>query len=100
MHSILQTEDFEAWLDGLRDRRAKAAVRNRILQIEGGLFGDVKSLGDRVSEARIHYGPGYRLYFTIKDLIVVILLCGGEKKSQRRDVKKAKKLASQLGDAE
>jgi len=60
----------------------------------------VKSLGDRVSEARIHYGPGYRLYFTMRDLVVVILLCGGEKKSQRRDLTKAKKLVSQLGEAE
>ena len=53
-----------------------------------------------MSEARIHYGPGYRLYFTMRDLVVVILLCGGEKKSQRRDLTKAKKLVSQLGEAE
>lgn len=100
MFSVLQTDEFEAWLDGLRDRKAQAAVRNRILQIEGGLLGDVKSLGDRVSEARIHYGPGYRLYFTMRDLVVVILLCGGEKKSQKRDLTKAKKLVSQLEAAE
>ena len=100
MYSILQTDEFEEWLDSLRDRKAQAAIRNRLLQIEGGLLGDVRSLGDRVSEARIHYGPGYRLYFTMQDLVVIVLLCGGEKRSQRRDVKKAKKLASRLGEAE
>ena len=100
MHSVLQTEEFEEWLDRLRDRRAVAAIRNRVLQFEGGLFGDVRSLGDRVSEARIHYGPGYRLYFTMQGLVTVILLCGGDKGSQRRDVAKAKRMASQLGEAE
>jgi putative addiction module killer protein len=59
----------------------------------------VRSLGDRVSEARIHYGPGYRLYFTMHDLVVLVLLCGGDKGSQRRDVKKAKTLAAQLREA-
>jgi putative addiction module killer protein len=96
MHSVLQTEEFEDWLDGLRDRKAQKAVRNRILQIEGGSLGDVRSLGGKVSEARIHYGPGYRLYFTLRGLVAVILLCGGDKGSQRRDVTKAKKMVAEL----
>ncbi len=96
MFSVLQTEEFEEWMEGLRDRRARSAIRNRILQIEGGLLGDVRSLGNRVSEVRIHYGPGYRLYFTMQGLVVVILLCGGEKKSQRRDIAKARKMASEM----
>ncbi|MEO7826616.1 MAG: type II toxin-antitoxin system RelE/ParE family toxin [Allosphingosinicella sp.] len=98
MLSVLQTEEFEDWLDGLVDKTAQKAVRNRILQIAGGLLGDVRSLGGKVSEARIHYGPGYRLYFTLQGLVAIILLCGGEKRSQKRDIAKAKKLVSQLGD--
>ncbi len=96
MHTVLQTEEFEEWLDTLADGRARTAVASRIVQIEGGLLGDVKSLGDRVSEARIHYGPGYRLYFTKQSLTIVILLCGGDKGSQRRDLKKAKAMAVKL----
>jgi putative addiction module killer protein len=96
MFSVLQTEVFEKWLDGLPDRKARVAVASRIVQMEGGLLGDVKALGDKVSEARIHYGPGYRLYFTKKELTIIILLCGGEKGSQRRDVTKAKKLADEM----
>jgi putative addiction module killer protein len=96
MFSVLQTEEFEAWLDGLPDQKARVAVASRIVQMEGGLLGDVKTLGDKVSEARIHYGPGYRLYFTKRELTIIILLCGGEKRSQRRDMNKAKKLAAEL----
>jgi putative addiction module killer protein len=96
MYSVLQTEEFENWLDGLRDGKAVKAIRNRILQIEGGLLGDVRSLGERISEARIHSGPGYRLYFTVHGRVVVILLCGGDKGSQRRDLVKARKLAAEL----
>jgi putative addiction module killer protein len=96
MFSVLQTEEFEGWLDDLRDRKARAAIRNRLLQIEGGLLGDTKSLGGKVSEIRIHYGPGYRLYFTKQGLLVIVLLCGGEKGSQKRDLKKAREMAAQL----
>lgn len=96
MFSVLQTEEFEEWLDGLADQRARVAVASRIVQMEGGLLGDVKSLGGKVSEARIHYGPGYRLYFTKQGLAIIILLCGGEKRSQRRDLNRAKKMAAQL----
>ena len=96
MFSVLQTREFEVWLDNLRDGKARAAISKRLLQIEGGLPGDTKSLGGKVSEIRIHYGPGYRLYFTKRGLFVIVLLCGGEKGSQKRDLQKAKELAAQL----
>jgi putative addiction module killer protein len=98
IYSVLQTEEFETWLEGLRDRRARTAILKRILQIEGGLLGDVRPLGDRVSEARIHYGPGYRLYYTIRGTVLLILLCGGDKGSQKRDIARAKRMALELGE--
>ena len=93
---VQQTEEFEEWLDGLADRKARNMVVRRILQIEGGLPGNTRSLGDKVSEIKIDYGPGYRLYYTKVGLIVIILLCGGDKGSQKRDIKKAKGLAAQV----
>jgi putative addiction module killer protein len=96
MFSVVQTEEFEKWLDRLRDSKARAAISRRLLQAQGGLLGDTKSLGGNVSEMRIHYGPGYRLYFTMQGLLVVVLLCGGQKRTQTRDLKKAKALAAEL----
>lgn len=81
------------WLDR---SQARTVVVKRILQIEGGLLGRTKSLGDKVGEIKIDYGPGYRLYFTKVGLIVIILLCGGDKGSQKRDIKKAKNLAAMI----
>ena len=96
MIDVQQTEEFEEWLEGLADRKARTVVVKRILQIEGGLLGHTRSLGDKVSEIKIDYGPGYRLYYTKVGLIVIILLCGGDKGSQKRDIKKAKGLAAQV----
>lgn len=96
MIDVQQTEEFEEWLEGLADRKARTVVVNRIIQIEGGLPGRTKSLGDKVGEIKIDYGPGYRLYFTKLGLRVIILLCGGDKGSQKRDIKKAKALAASL----
>ena len=93
---VQQTEEFEEWLDNLADRMARTVIAKRILQIEGGLLGQTRSVGDRVSEIKIDYGPGYRLYYRKVGLLVIVLLCGGDKKSQRRDIKKAKGLAAQL----
>lgn len=93
---IQQTEEFEEWLDGLTDRRAQEVIANRILQIEGGLFGNTRSLGDKVSEIKINYGPGYRLYYSTVGRAVIILLCGGDKGSQRKDIRRAKAMAAQL----
>ena len=81
---------YQEWLGRLRDKTAKAAVIRRVLRIELGDLGDHKRLGDGVSELRIHVGPGYRIYFgTIGDTIIVLLVAG-EKKTQARDVERAK----------
>ena len=96
MIEVRQTELFENWLEGLRDRRAKARVQVRIDRMELGNFGDVAPVGEGVRELRIHYGPGYRVYFVQRGQVVVVLLSGGDKRSQDSDIKKAKELAKQL----
>ena len=96
MITVQQTDVFEKWLEGVGDPKAQLAITNRILRIEGGLFGDTKSLGDKVGEIKIDYGPGYRLYYTRLDLVVIILLCGGAKGTQKRDLKLAKSLVTQI----
>lgn len=90
------TEAAAAWLDGLSDEVAAAAVAERLLRVGRGLFGDHASLGDRISELRIHYGPGLRVYFTIRRQMVVIVLGGGTKRTQARDIRRAKLLERQL----
>lgn len=94
MIEVRQTEEFEQWHLGLADKRAAAKIARRIVRISSGLLGDVKSVGDGVSEARIDFGPSYRLYFTRRGQELVILLCGGDKGSQQRDITRAKELAS------
>ena len=98
MLEVRQTEIFANWFKGLKDRRAKARVQARIDRLEMGNFGDVSPGGEGVSELRIHYGPGYRVYFVQRGLVIVVLLCGGDKSSQNSDITKAKKLARQLED--
>jgi putative addiction module killer protein len=85
-------------LANLRDRKAKARVQVRIDRMEVGNFGDVAPVGQGISEMRIAYGPGYRVYFVQKGPIIVILLCGGDKSSQSSDIIKAKAIANQLED--
>jgi len=80
---------FRAWLEGLRDRRARAKVRARLNRIRLGSFGDCKAVGQGVSELRIPYGPGYRVYFGRKGNTVVILLYSGDKKTQSKDIARA-----------
>lgn len=84
---------FSKWLDNLRDANAYARIAQRIRRLERGNPGDVKSVGDGVHEMRIDYGPGYRLYFTDEGPAVVILLCGGDKRTQDKDIRRAKELA-------
>ena len=96
MTEIRKTEAFAKWIDNLRDIRARARVQARIERLVLGNPGDDKSIGEGVSELRIDYGPGYRVYFKKVDLTVMILLAGGSKKTQSRDIKKALDLARML----
>ncbi|HMR31519.1 MAG TPA: type II toxin-antitoxin system RelE/ParE family toxin [Geminicoccaceae bacterium] len=93
MITIYQTEGFAQWLLCLRDARAKARIVNRIDRLAAGNPGDVKPVGEGVSEMRIDYGPGYRVYFKQFGPVVVVLLCGGDKRTQERDIAAAKTLA-------
>ena len=94
---VNQTEIFRKWFDKIRDEIAKAVIFRRIEMIEKHEnFGDAKPIGESVSELRINYGPGYRLYYTVRGREVVILLCGGDKSGQRRDIEKAKKLCKEV----
>ena len=96
MIGIFKTDTFDKWFRELRDVRAKARIDERIERLANGNPGDVKPVGGGVSEMRIDYGPGYRLYFVQRGKTLIILLCGGAKASQRRDVGKAIKLAEGL----
>jgi len=93
---VRKTKVFADWLDGLRDARAKARILIRLRRLSLGNFGDWKSIGSGVSELRVDYGPGYRIYLTRQENSVVILLVGGTKKSQSRDIKRAISLAQEL----
>ena len=96
MVEIHQTDVFERWLRKLQDTQAKAKILIRIKRLELGNPGDTKPVGGGVSELRINTGPGYRVYFVQRGGSVVVLLVGGEKSSQGRDIKRARKLASKL----
>jgi putative addiction module killer protein len=93
-----QTETFRLWEQKLRDRRARTLIAARLLRLAEGLLGDVGPIGDGVSELRIHHGPGYRVYFARRGDSRVVLLCGGDKASQSRDIAKAKRLAEKWKD--
>ncbi|TPE44144.1 type II toxin-antitoxin system RelE/ParE family toxin [Amaricoccus solimangrovi] len=95
MIDVRQTRTFKTWLDGLRDRAAAARVATRIARVQAGLLGDAKFF-DGIGELRIDYGPGYRVYFVQRGKVLVILLCGGDKSSQKRDIKLAKKMAEEV----
>jgi len=96
MIEVRTTEVFDKWFTSLKDRKAKARIQARIDRVEIGNFGDVSLVGDGVSELRIFYGPGYRVYFVKRNSVVVILLSGGDKSSQQTDIAKAKEIAKQL----
>ncbi len=93
---IRRTVVFDRWLRRLKDERAKAKIAARLRRMAFGIFGDVSPVGEGVSELRIFEGPGYRIYFVQHGSSVVILLCGGDKKSQARDIKAAKAMAQEL----
>jgi putative addiction module killer protein len=94
---VIQHDVFREWLISLRDAGAKARIAVRIRRLELGNAGDFKALGDGVSEIRIDYGPGYRVYYRKNGRTVVILLCGGDKTTQAQDIERAKTMARNLG---
>lgn len=96
MIEIRKTEIFAKWLDGLSDIRARARIQARIERLATGNPGDVKAVGEGVSELRIDYGPGYRVYYKKQGQKVVILLAGGDKSTQAKDIKTALRLAKNL----
>ena len=96
MITVHSTQTFQKWFDGLRDSMAQKRLLVRIGRLERGNFGDAKSVGGGVSELRMDHGPGYRLYFTRRGQEIVLLLCGGDKSSQARDIALAQKLATEL----
>lgn len=93
MYTVLRSDEFDKWLAQLKDAKGKARIVARIRSAELGNLGDVKPVGEGVSEMRIHFGPGYRLYFTQRGRLLILLLLGGDKSSQSRDIQKAKALA-------
>ena len=96
--TVRQTEEFVVWLDGLDDQRAQIRIVARLRQAEAGNLGDWQPVEGEVSEMRVHDGPGYRLYFVRRGRFIVIMLNAGDKSSQKRDTRRALKLATQVGE--
>ena len=98
MIELIKTNIFDQWLRGLRDRNARARIEARLRRLSLGNPGDVKPVGGGISEMRIPHGPGYRVYYITKGPIVVVLLCGGDKRTQAGDIKLAKSIAAKWTD--
>ena len=94
MYEILKSSTFDSWLRGLRDRDAKAKVEVRIRRLSLGNPGQSRSLKDGINELKIDYGPGYRVYYTFKGKTLILLLCGGDKSSQSKDIRLATEIAA------
>jgi putative addiction module killer protein len=92
---LIKTDTFGDWFGGLRDMRAKARIDMRLIRLAQGNSGDAQPVGGGISELRIDYGPGYRVYYLRRGPVVVVLLCGGDKGTQTRDIALAKELAAQ-----
>lgn len=98
MIELKQTQTYEKWEARLRDKRARTIIAARLMRLAEGLAGDVEPIGEGISELRIHYGPGYRVYFQRRGNLLVVLLCGGDKSTQVRDIAAAKKLANEWSE--
>jgi putative addiction module killer protein len=96
MKAVLETDEYAVWIDCLRDKRAQIKIAVRVRRLSAGNPGDFKNLGDKVMEMEIDYGPGYRVYYTEMGDVVIVLLVGGDKRSQTKDIEKAKLLAQQV----
>jgi len=95
-YQIKKTKQFDKWMQGLKDMRGKIGIARRIERMSHGNFGDMKSVGDDVSELRITTGPGYRVYFTRYEDMIIVLLVGGDKSTQSKDIAKAKMIREEL----
>ena len=98
MVEIKQSEAFRKWRTQLRDDRARGLIASRLDRLAFGHAGDVESVGQGIKELRIHYGPGYRIYFKNRGNTIIVLLCGGDKSTQAKDIKTAKRLAAEWSD--
>ena len=96
MYQVQQTDVFSKWLSRLKDRRGIAKILAKVESLRQGNTGDSKSLGSGLHELRIHFGPGYRIYYTRKSGVVVLLICGGSKSSQGKDIAHARKIMAEL----
>lgn len=96
VNTLIRTDEFDAWLRALRDSQGEARILLRLRSASKGNFGDCKPVGDGISEMRIHAGPGYRIYFTRRGEVVYLLLLGGDKSTQARDIKHAKAILKTL----
>lgn len=96
MATVQKTKEFDSWLSTLRDAKARAKILVRVQRLEAGNPGDVNDVGEGISEMRIDYGPGYRVYYKRVGREIFLMLCGGDKNSQDKDIKLAKKIASEL----
>lgn len=96
MYTVLRSDEFDTWLTRLKDPKGKARIVARLRSAELGNLGDVRPVGEGISEMRIHFGPGYRVYFTQRGRLLILLLTGGDKSSQKRDIKRAKALADMI----
>ncbi|MDH7793915.1 type II toxin-antitoxin system RelE/ParE family toxin [Ochrobactrum sp. AN78] len=97
MNVFQRSDQFDRWLKSLKDQRARLRILHRLTAAEQGNFGDVEPIGEGVSEMRLHYGPGYRIYYTRQGATIYLLLVGGDKSSQKRDIKKAIEMARAIG---
>lgn len=95
MIEVRQTAVFRDWLDGLADNRAAGRIAQRIVRLQSGLFGDAKFF-DGIGELRVDYGPGYRVYFVRRGEVLILLLCGGDKSTQKRDIARAKQMVKEV----
>lgn len=96
MYTLRLTVEFQEWLDGLRDFRAQVRIAARLRLVEAGNLGDWKSVGGDLSEMRVDFGPGYRLYFTRRGNLLIVMLAGGDKSTQSRDINRARRILERM----
>lgn len=96
MFEILTADEFDRWLSDLSDDRARTKIASRVARLRFGNAGDVRPVGEGVSEMRVHHGPGYRVYYKQTERTIVVILCGGDKSTQDKDIKRAKEMAAEL----